>query len=395
MCIIPISWLVDTGAAPNVLNWNVYNRLHDITKPTIRESNCSLYAAGGEKLKVYGETDIEVCIGRSVFTLTVVVADLENLDGILGMKFLTEEMCIFDAYHGSLQINGMTHYMQRLENQSQVCRIRLSESVTVKSGHEQVLIGEIDKRWNSDNTVGITEATDSFLKTTGLLMCDTVVEPKLSKVILTCTNLNDEPVRVNKGTTIGLLQPIANIIDVNSNDENTVTVQSVDELPDYLQDLAKRASEGLNTEQTKMMCDLLSKNSDVFVGSDEKIGRTNLVKHRIHTGSAPPIKQRPYKVPISQRHVIDEQIDSMLKGDQIEPSESPWASPVVLVEKKDRSFRFCVDYRKLNSVTTKDSFPLANINDCLDSLSGTQWFSTLDLASGYWQCEVAVLRRSS
>ena len=130
------------------------------------------------------------------------------------------------------------------------------------------------------------------------------------------------------------------------------------------------------------------KNSDVFMGLDGKLGRTDLVKHRIDTGEAQPIKSRPYRTAISQREIIDNQIDEMLAGDQIECSDSPWCSPVVLVQKKDKSYRFCIDYRKLNNVTVKDSFPIANLNDCLDALSGSQWFSTLDLASGYWQCEV-------
>jgi len=195
----PISWLVDTGAAPNVLNWNLYNRLNITEKPKLRESDCILYAAGGEQLTIYGETEIDIYIGRGVFQISVIVADLESLDGILGMKFLADEMCVFDAYHGSLQINGMTHYMQRLESQSHsVCRIRLSESVVVKSGHEQVVIGEIDKRWNDDCKVGFTEATDSFSKNTGLLLCNAVVQPKMSKIILTCSNLQDEPVSVKK-----------------------------------------------------------------------------------------------------------------------------------------------------------------------------------------------------
>ena len=85
----------------------------------------------------------------------------------------------------------------------------------------------------------------------------------------------------------------------------------------------------------------------------------------------------------------EECVTEMLTGGQIEASDSPWSSPVVLVTKKDGGTQFCVDYRQLNDATTKDSYPLPRIDDTLDMLAGKQWFSTLDLASGYWQVSLS------
>ncbi|PIK47551.1 hypothetical protein BSL78_15569 [Apostichopus japonicus] len=93
-------------------------------------------------------------------------------------------------------------------------------------------------------------------------------------------------------------------------------------------------------------------------------------------------------MPFHQRVQAQAEVDKMLEEGVISPSNSAWASPVVLVKKKDGSIRFCIDYRKLNNVTNKDAFPLPRIDDSLDALSGSQWFSTLDLRSGYWQVEM-------
>ena len=82
-------------------------------------------------------------------------------------------------------------------------------------------------------------------------------------------------------------------------------------------------------------------------------------------------------------------LHEMQENDIIHPSSSPWASPIVLVQKKDGSVQFCIDYRKLNAVTTKDAYALPRIDDTLDTLCGSKWFSTLDLLSGYWQVEMS------
>ena len=127
----------------------------------------------------------------------------------------------------------------------------------------------------------------------------------------------------------------------------------------------------------------------MFSHSKDDQGRTNVVNHKIDTGAALPIRQRARRLPVRQRGEEATQIKDMTARGVITPSESPWASPVVLVKKKDGSTRFCVDFRKLNDVTVKDAFPLPRIDDSLERLAGSTWFTTIDLQSEYWQVEVA------
>ena len=116
-----------------------------------------------------------------------------------------------------------------------------------------------------------------------------------------------------------------------------------------------------------------------------QLGRTDLVKHKIFTENVPPIRSRPYLPPLTSQTFINEEVQRMLENKLIKESTSPWTSPVVLVRKKNGKLRFCVDYRKLNNITKKDSYPLPRIDEMLDSLAGAKYFSTLDLMSGYWQ----------
>ncbi|KRX48538.1 Transposon Ty3-I Gag-Pol polyprotein [Trichinella murrelli] len=133
---------------------------------------------------------------------------------------------------------------------------------------------------------------------------------------------------------------------------------------------------------------ILREFADVLSTSDEGLGRTSVVRHAIHTGDAKPVRCSPRRIPYHQRAQVEALLDEMLRRDVVEPSSSPWASPIVLVKKKDGSCRFCVNYRQLNNLTRKDAHPLLRIDDTLDALAGAQWFSTLDLVSGYWQVEV-------
>ena len=113
-------------------------------------------------------------------------------------------------------------------------------------------------------------------------------------------------------------------------------------------------------------------------------GHTDAVQHEINTGQERPIRCTPRRMTAAKMAAEEKCADDMLAGGQIEHSDSPWSAPVALVTKKDGGTRFCVDYRRLNKITVKDAYPLLRIDDTLDMLAAKQWFSTPDLASGYW-----------
>ena len=136
-----------------------------------------------------------------------------------------------------------------------------------------------------------------------------------------------------------------------------------------------------------MFYHLLLEYVDVLASTAD-LGRTDKLRHHIDTGSSPPVRQPVRRVAPCRREEVKELLNQMLQQGVIEPSSSPWASPVVLVRKKDGSVRFCIDYRKLNQVTRKDADPLPRIDMTLDTLHGSKWFTTLDLLSGYWQVEM-------
>ena len=118
------------------------------------------------------------------------------------------------------------------------------------------------------------------------------------------------------------------------------------------------------------------------------MGRTKLIYHKIDIGENEPVCKGLRRIPHEQISVLKAEVDKLHKMKAIESSISPFASPTVLVKKKDGTMRLCIDYRKLNSITKKEAHPLPRIEDIFNTLSGSKFFSTFDLAMGYHQVEV-------
>ena len=392
-----IEFLIDTGASPNILSSDIYYGIPTDQRPELHPSDKILKVANGEHMRLCGETMLTLAIGGKIFQVPMIIAETGNLRGILGMQFLTENRCIVDVGGGVLEINGEKIEMNQLDG-PKLCRIVLTESLHVDGYQEVMVEGHVEGvRWDSSEAIGVVEPCETFATETGLVIPRAVVQRQGDRVLLTVANVGNDRVDVERGKVMALLHPVDSVEEIGMVDSQEGKGQSkavgskgdlipcsASDLPAHLQGMVEGISE-LDSEQFGLLCGLLKEYEGIFMTPDGKLGRTGLVKHQIDTEGARPIKQPTRRLPIRQKHIVEEEIKKMLDNDVIQPSQSPWASPVVLVTKKDGSIRFCVDYRRLNQVTRKDAYPLPNINDCIDTLSGSKWFSTLDLASGYWQ----------
>ncbi len=146
-----------------------------------------------------------------------------------------------------------------------------------------------------------------------------------------------------------------------------------------------QVSTDLPAADAEKLVDVLEEFGSCFALKDNELGMCRKAEHRINTGTAAPVHQPPYKSAWKERAIIQEQLDEMLQKGVIERSSSPWASSVVLVKKKNGSWRFCVDYRRLNVISVKDVYPLPRIEETLPRMGNACIFSTIDPESEYWQ----------
>ena len=376
---ITVSCLIDTGSSLSTIHPALYNRMTE--KPLLSESDVRLRMADGSLVPVCGEASFSVQIQGVSYTQTMAVAEIET-PVVLGYDFMCEHHCQINVPKGQIILKGNLVKCIYESTLPSIFRIQVAENVTVPRATEMIIPAKIEG-CTPHITKGIIEAEGQAYKN-GLLVAKTVIDPCLDFVPLRVLNVSGKEQVLYANTHIATCHPVSDVREMNRERES----EGSETLPEYLKPAWENAQENLTSEQAVQVKTLLMKHKDVFAKNKTDLGRTDIVKHKINTGTAAPVKQNPRRLPLSKRELVREEISKMLEQGIVQPSQSPWSSPVVLVQKKDGSTRFCVDYRKLNNLTLKDSYPLPRIDESLDALRGSKWFSTLDLQSGYFQVEM-------
>lgn len=271
------------------------------------------------------------------------------------------------------------------------CRVALAEDVNLTSNHPEMIVAAdvMDEQGE-----GISETFGNCLfypdprlcEKQGILAAPALVNCATGRIPVRMLNTGGAT-KLYRGKTLGRIQEAPVFTQFHPLLSSPETVSGTHNPP--LDDSQFNIPENdLTPDKRTQLRQLLQEYSDIFSQGTTDIGRTKITRHSIATGNTMPIRQQRYRQPFHIRQEIEQQVQAMLQNDIVRPSTSPWNSPVLMVPKKDGTFRFCVDFRRLNSITDKDAYPIPRVDETLESLGGTQFFSTLDLASGYWQVEL-------
>ena len=398
----PVRFLVDTGANITIIQtqlWEAMSRSPASTPSKLEHVLDIMKLADGRSSSFLGRGKMTIGLGDRQLAHTIWVAEIEP-EGILGLDFLRQYDCQIVLKDGcsELQFGNLSEATHGQPVTPSCFRVSVENTAVVPPRSEALIAGKILGKHAP--VLGLLEPTARLMEVNQLILARSLVDTSSNIIPLRVLNPTDYPCTLYKDTVAAMCEPVDlveapriwqnNVACYQERGKDGSLTDAVENgetpsVPEHLSDLFQRSSHLLNPDERSQLAQLLIDFDDVFAVSSDDLGHTSLVTHQIDTGSSHPIRQPARRLPLHKRAEADKLLKDMLKQGVIEPSSSPWTSPIVLVKKKDGSTRFCVDYRKLNEVTVKDSYPLPRIDDCLDALAGCRWFSTLDLCSGYWQ----------
>lgn len=387
-----VEWKIDTGSRSTFITKDTFDNIID--KPRLEPVGGSYVTASGQKVKCYGRAIMRMTFGDHVFEQDVVVGGVRN--NLIGEDFITTYRCVWDHDEASFIIKGSRVPLQESDRTLRASRVIALETVRVPSGHEAVIRSGLTNRRNGhlvSNSLGILTPERPFMERHGLAIARTLVDAANDIVYTRVYNPGPLDVQVYKHTHMALFTPASRIgptLDLRrSGREDGFGVLEIGEtdvgnMPEHVVPVFEKGCKHLNEKEKTELKKFLCLNEACFARPGE-VGRTNMGTHKIQLKDDKPIREPPRRIPLYKRKALQEEVKKLEKNGLIEKSMSPWSSQTVMVQKKDGSWRMCVDYRKLNEKTIKDAYPLTRIDENLDALEGSKYYSSLDLDMAYHQ----------
>lgn len=374
---------LDTGSQATIVNDDIFAQIPNPPKETE-----IVYLRGVSKdIRIQAKVvpNLTMWLGEHKFTADVFVAPIVD-QMLLGLDFLNANIHQIDLQRSSLFFGDKeVPYVLKSDSDTPpaVCKVVVAKRITLRPNTVTCIRCEIRGSSIPKDSGTMIYSSESYK---GSSVPPTFVRVQ-DDMHVPMFNESDQMVMLSQGQVIALAEEA--IECESSVDLRSVSVSESETIPEHVKKLYEHSSASLAESERTQLAELLTEFQDVFARNDQDIGCLSNVKHRIDTGFAAPIKQGMRRTPLGFEGEEEKHLESMMAHDIVRPSQSDWASPPVLVRKRDGSVRWCVDFRKLNNVTVKDLWPLPRIDACIDTLSGSKLYSCLDMCSGYWQIEIA------
>ena len=384
--------VVDTGSDLTIMGKEAFKKVAAVAKLKKRDfypSDKKAYSYDGRPFSLDGKLHLNLTFGEYSMS-TPVYVKMNAEDQLLLSEGVCRQLGIV-SYHPDVFSDKQPDPASPSEDKPRETKDGKVPTIRVKLLNSARLLP------NRSTTVAVCVEGDRG----GDLLVDVGGEPALihpdeeGTAYVLMSNTTGFTQKLERGTNLGEAIEVEVVLDMCPASVNIVSEQSPSfpvEVTIRQQKLSSILEEDLKhlcTEEGDRLKNEILKLHSAFVLEEGERGETDLTLFNIDTGEAQPVKQPARRIPFAVREEVNRQIEAMESTRVIRPSTSAWESPIVLVKKKDGGTRFCIDYRKLNAVTKKDTHPLPRIDDLLDQLSKARYFSTLDLAAGYWQIRMA------
>ena len=378
--------LADAGATVSLMKGETARNL----KLKLYPSDLEASGVNGAPINISWRVAAKVQVGKQTANQCFHVADDIGQDVLLGADFLEKLGDVtYNFSKCQFKVNGdvlpMGHNKTHSVNMVTTHTVKVISEIHIPPFTESAVIAEVSTPFN-EKEFAYFEG-DSSRGPRHVMFGRSLSVPSQRRIVVPVMNMSRSPQTIQINTVIGEAEGVG---------EDELLLTGLETSPTNEAKKRDRPGDGLDQSKTTLddkqmdiFRELVNEFSDCIAETIAELGRTSLVKHVIETEpDAGPVRSRPYPIPQGLKAEVKKQIDQMLEKGMIEMASGHWSSPIVLIKKKDGSYRFCVDYRKLNRITKTQSMCLSSIESAMEIMHGKTYFSALDLAQGFFQVEL-------
>lgn len=375
---------LDTGSELNVMSESAARAM----KLKIEPSNVTLKGFTGQPILAKGQVNFRLLVDEVDTTTSAVITDVDmgKIVLLIGQPVINDKNTRLNVSHNKATLSRISTFNDLncidIVNEANHCRVIIADDTEVPVGSSLINV-RTDRLCTG---LWCTKPRQYSYGGVTYGLAGSILQDGCGYVKI--CNIGEQPIYLQKDKTITRAERCNAVGEVSANLYSLHTNSNICDKTIGGIKLNEIDVGEINAGDKQTLYNMLHTFSDCFASSLREIGTTNLGEMHIKVTSDKPVNRKPYRLAYSEKEVVTKKVQELLDSKIIRESNSEYASPIILVKKKNGDYRLCVDYRALNSITVKEHFPLPHIDDELSKLAGKRVFTNLDMYSGYHHVKI-------